>query len=174
MTRDSSASALALVLVVGAVAAFWVWRTISQQAETIRVLEKKASAASAVSDSHSTRAPDLALQQACADAARKWWATTGWTTKDLAGYENHYNARMNRCFVDYQSTTADKVSVLTDRQIMDVFENKTYGEFMTYNPGDKKYWELKPSKCEVRIGADLVKCDGEHQFSDLAKAYMEG
>ena len=60
------------------------------------------------------------------------------------------------------------------REVVDVLENKSYGEFSTYNPGDKKYWELKPTICRVRMGSDMVACEDIDRFQDMIRAYMEG
>jgi adenine-specific DNA methylase len=99
----------------------------------------------------------------------------GLKPNDLASYRNHYNSMLNKCFIDTESTTTAGQSVLTLRNHFDVLEGKDYGTYIWRNPGDKKYWEVTPSKCEV-VGptGDAQTCSSNDEFSTLAKAYMEG
>jgi hypothetical protein len=165
-------AALVMGLVALAVVTLLTWHVIGQQRSQIAQLKSAAEAASAAA--FNARGASMELQRRCAEDARKWFKEQGWKPTDIAGYENHYSVRLNRCFIDFQSTTTNNGTVLVERQVVDVLESKTYGEYRTFNAGDKKYWEVKPSTCEVRVAAEMVRCDAEAGFNQMVRAYMEG
>ena len=171
-----SRGALILALLVAAGSAYWEWTVTGQQRQKIAELEAVAAkAAEEASKQRALQGPSMEIQRKCAEDARKWWDDAGWKPNDRANYVNHYSMRLNRCFIDMQSTSVDKDAFSTSRQILDVLENKEYGSYLTYNAGDKKYWEVKPLECEVRMeNGDMVKCETDKQFSDMIRAFMEG
>ena len=60
------------------------------------------------------------------------------------------------------------------RTLYDVLENRDYGTYFWRNPGDKKFWEVAPSKCEVKHpSGEMMSCQSDEQFTVLAPQNME-
>jgi hypothetical protein len=68
----------------------------------------------------------LELQGKCAEQSRKFFQEAGYTPKDLAQYEDHYNPKLNKCFVLFESTDAKTTPgvIWTNRDLYDAFEGK--------------------------------------------------
>ncbi|BBZ95894.1 hypothetical protein [Bradyrhizobium diazoefficiens] len=80
--------------------------------------------------------------------------------KGLESFENHYNIRLNRCFILEQNTmiTKDAGKSYTIRMLtlVDVNDNKVYGSFSSLN-------------CAVQN----VTCRSEQEFRSLIRQFME-
>src|SRR5579863_5390085 len=58
------------------------------------------------------------LQAKCADQARKEFVSYGWDKRPLTTFSNHYNERLNKCFIDIE----DDIATGTSRVVSDAFE----------------------------------------------------
>ncbi len=99
----------------------------------------------------------------------------GYKPKHLAGYENHYNTKLNECFIMVQNTDATYApTIWTHKSLFDAYEGKTYGEYSWHTVKNKKYWEVPPFMCRVvsPSGADQF-CKSDDEFQELIKIYME-
>jgi len=80
--------------------------------------------------------------------------------KGLETFENHYNVRLNRCFMLEENTmiTRDNGKTYTSKilTLLDVNDNKGYGSFSLLN-------------CEVQ----QITCGSEQEFRSLIKKFME-
>jgi hypothetical protein len=116
----------------------------------------------------------LALQEKCAEGARKIVSETGGclsvhSTENYimnCQYISHYNKKLDKCFIRFDMATIwldsapKQLQGKRDEtvQIVDVFEHKMIGE---YNSG----WGLK------EVGGR--KCTSRTEFEALIKPYME-
>jgi len=78
-------------------------------------------------------------------------------------FENHYNKKMNKCFILTNSlvvTKSDK-SVNQTKELYDVHENKSYGNIITFNG--------KVLSCVVLD----KQCNSLGEWKSLIKPYME-
>lgn len=169
MTRPTT---LLLIVVVALVAlASWQAMVIRAQDEKLSTLASDASAAK-----ERIASASFERQQKCSAQARKEFMQSGFKDNDpLASYQNHYNVKLNKCFAAFTSTAIVGRTVTTVRTVFDAFEGKDYGSYISHNPGDKKYWEVVPSKCEVIQPSGVAQaCHSDDEFSVLAKVYMEG
>jgi hypothetical protein len=124
----------------------------------------------------------LELQAKCSEQARKFFSDMGFAKNDMAGFENHYNSQMNKCFVQVSSSKAFKTdakksssTLWTYRNVFDAFEGKEYGSFAWHDKEGKKYWEIPPFQCEVTLPSGEKKfCHSDDEFTDLVKVYMQG
>jgi hypothetical protein len=117
----------------------------------------------------------LDLQAKCSAEARKTFAESGFKASDGAGYENHYNTKLNRCFVDVQNIKPDATVIWTYRNVFDAFEGKQYGTYAWRTEGGKKFWEVAPVICEVTSPTgERQFCHSDEEFSKLVKVYMGG
>jgi len=97
----------------------------------------------------------------------------GYQPQDLSGYENHYNLKMNKCFVIIQSSKIDASGIFVYKTLSDAFEGKSYAEYAWLNNKGKKYWEVKPFVCTVKLPSGNEKnCNSSDEFEELIKVYM--
>jgi len=117
------------------------------------------------------------LQAKCAKQARKAFAALGYAKDAMAGFENHYNSRLNKCFIHVTNTDA-KISpgtIWTHRDVFDAVEGKAYGTYSWHTEKDKKYWEVPPFQCEATLPSGEKRlCNSDAEFTELMKIYMEG
>jgi hypothetical protein len=116
------------------------------------------------------------LQERCAKQAREQFKQLGWDKQEVAGFTNHYNEKMNKCFMLIQSTDAKSSpgTIWTNSVLLDAFEGKELGTYSWHTVKDKKYWEVPPFQCEVTLPSGEIKpCNSEVEFNELIKIYME-
>ena len=117
----------------------------------------------------------LDLQAKCSEQARKAFADLGYSKNDVASYENHYNAKLDKCFIHVRHDARTPGTIWTNRDLFDAFEGKVYGTYMLHTNKVKKYWEVSELKCKVTLPSREKKdCRSEDEFTELAKVYMEG
>ena len=164
-------TAIQPVIIVALVAlSFW-------QANDIRSLRKdlSASVSNIASLKERIASSTLEHQQRCSDQAHKTFKEMGFTDgSPLAAYQNHFNTKMDRCFIDVTNTAVAGPVVVTVRNLFDAFEGREYGTYLWRNPGNKKYWEVEPSKCQViQPSGEVTQCRSDEEFTSLSKIYMD-
>jgi hypothetical protein len=116
------------------------------------------------------------LQEKCGKAAselfKKEYGNGGWTTiagdKGMASYTNHYNVKLNKCFILLRTIIIDKGKgddrgdMFVAKTLSDINENKEYGSF-------SKFQKERPSYCKVVE----KQCNSEAEWEALIKPYME-
>jgi len=117
---------------------------------------------------------NLEAQEKCSEQARRFFADLGYEKKQTAGYENHYNPLMNKCFIQVGNTEIQQSTIWTYRNVFDAFEGKEYGSYSWHTVKDKKYWEVPPFECKVTLPSGEQKpCGSKEEFTDLVRIYME-
>ena len=112
----------------------------------------------------------LDLQEKCAKQSQAAFKRDGFEKEQLASFSNHYSEKLNRCFVEYESTNANFVT----KVVSDAFEGKVYGSYMWRPDKVKKYWEVPPIQCTVTLPSGEKKtCHSSDEFDSLVKEYME-
>ncbi len=141
-----------------------------------RDLIAKIGEVSSAKEKHSSRTNTMEDQGRCAAQAKKTFEESGYKPKDMAGYENHYNARLDKCFLLIRSTdTSYTPTIWTHVQLMDAFEGKSFGEYDWHTMKDKKFWEVPPAQCRVVIeSGEETFCKSEDEFKNLISDYMSG
>jgi hypothetical protein len=117
----------------------------------------------------------LEYQEKCAAQAKRTFDELGYKARKLAGYENHYNAKMNRCFVEIDDTdTSYSPTIWTHKILQDAYEGKMYGQYHWHTMKDKKYWEVPPFQCKVlSLSGEDQSCNSDEEYETLIKVYME-
>ena len=90
-------------------------------------------------------------------------------TKDgqtISKYENHYNAKLDKCFYLTKSDTIGKNKVTKVERLFDVDQNKEYGMF---TGGNGNTFQI----CVVFIRKPAQRCSSEDEWRALIKPYME-
>ena len=120
------------------------------------------------------KAANLDMQAKCAQAARIAFNESGLKKEALAGYTNHYNQTLNRCFVKFSTFKAEGKGSTIYKSVLDAFEGNQYGEYYWSNSQNKPAWEVKPMVCTVTLSSGEEKhCESDKEFEDLLKVYME-
>jgi hypothetical protein len=138
--------------------------------------EEAASATSRTPRIQGATIATLDQQARCADQARRAFAELGYARKTIASYESHYNAGLNKCFIEVSSsdTQGSPGTIWRNRFVQDVFEGKQYGTYAWHTEEDKKYWEVAPSQCEVLLpSGEQQFCKSDDEFALLVRMYME-
>ena len=121
-------------------------------------------------------AANLDLQGKCAKQAGEAFKVQGYEKEQYANYTNHYNAKLNKCFIKIESmdTKTAKGTFFTNKVVMDAFEGKGYAEYMWMSDKVKKYWDVPPKLCKVTVPSGEEKvCKSSEEFDELLKPYME-
>jgi hypothetical protein len=113
------------------------------------------------------------LQERCGNKADKWFKAefgNGYKSdKDgqwLYNYQNHYNKKLNKCFITFTSThlpNDKKMKGFMSKQLFDINENKEYGGYAAPTGA------MKPMQCVVQD----TYCNSEGEWDALVKPYME-
>jgi len=143
-------------------------RTIREQARQIEDLRAKATI--------ETKSGSLELQDRCAKQALLEYRLEGYEKEKLAAFTNHYNPKVNKCFmrVDNTDTTTQRGIIIVSKTLSDAFEHKEYGQYFWRTDGKKKYWEVEPYMCSVTLPSGEKKtCHSDDEFDTLTKVYME-
>ena len=162
---------LALIL-IGA-AFYWNWKQsniIREQQKMIEALRSPVNAPAPPST------PDIALQEKCAKQAEQAFKQQAFQRKDSATFTNHYNQKLNKCFVEMYWEDVVGDTIWRYKVLSDAYEGKTYGEYSWHTEKDKKYWEVPPFTCFMYPDGkevSLQTCDSEAQFDDFVRQYME-
>jgi hypothetical protein len=110
---------------------------------------------------------DFSLQEKCAKQAREEFQRLGWGKEALADFTNHYNERLNKCFMAFQSTNVDKGGSHINKWLGDAYEGKQYAEYSWFNPSGsgKKYWEIAPYSCKVTMpSGQEIECNSSEEL----------
>lgn len=115
-----------------------------------------------------------ALQERCGKQAsgvfQKEWPEAVVNIKDggqiVANFENHYNARLNKCFYLEITTTVNRdATSIKNLRLFDLLENREYG---TYSHTDNRITHTF-ALCTVQG----TRCETEEEWRRLAKPYLE-
>lgn len=122
----------------------------------------------------------LELQEKCAAQARKEYNASGWNDNKehpMAGFTNHYNMTLGKCFMVVEDTSEAKPrdgTFFKNKYVTDAFEGKSYAEYAWKSDKVKKYWEVKPFVCKVTLpSAEDKNCESSDEWEELVKAYMQ-
>jgi hypothetical protein len=120
------------------------------------------------------------LQERCGKRAAQVWekdyGANVINTKDgpiIINYENHYNARLNKCFfleisVSYEQRN-NRTTTTNSWRLYDLNDNKKYGEFMSGLDNSPF-----PFLCEIQTSSgSRYTCHSENEWRVLLKQYME-
>ena len=115
-----------------------------------------------------TSKEDLEMQEKCVKASKGFFEEQGYSNRDMANYECHYNKRLKKYFILITDTVMSGGTITTCEYLTDVLTRKEYGMYTWYNPGNKKYWEIIPTwKVLDKSG------EGEEGWKEAIKPYME-
>ena len=144
-------------------------------ADRIARLEKQNSELEAKLDSLS-KAASLDVQAKCAQQARVVFSESGLSPKKdaLAGYTDHYNQRLNKCFVKLNSMEATGKAAITYMLVQDAFEGKQYAEYYGSHMPGRPTDDATPNVCTItQQGGEEKECHSSKEFEESIRVYME-
>lgn len=91
----------------------------------------------------------------------------------MSEFTNHYNTKLNRCFVEIHVMHSKPISESTT--VIDAFESKPIADYLFVHPkNNKQYWNTKPVLCDVlSLSGETKYCGYSEEFDTLIKPYME-
>jgi hypothetical protein len=116
-------------------------------------------------EANSRQAAALDVQAKCAKQAEVVYKSNDYPKTELSSYTNHYNAKLNKCFVEITDMPEANGTLETFITLMDAFEGKDYGDYFGKN---------RTAQCKVVTPNGQDKnCDSRDEFDLLVKPYME-
>ena len=112
----------------------------------------------------------FALQEKCAKNAEEFfnYFVTDLTKRQTDEFSNHYNLKLNKCFVLITHYMGNAHGMYT-QDLYDAVEKKVYGSYAWQSQDGKKFWEVPPITCEM-LGKT---CFSEDEFNAFVKDYMQ-
>lgn len=107
------------------------------------------------------------LQTKCATEAAKFYKQFTGEVSQL-GYTNHWNAKLDKCFILANDAREVGGDTITSSFLMDVIENKTYGDFVNNSAGI--------TGCSLYKNGNIdnqQNCKSKEEFDNFVKQYME-
>jgi hypothetical protein len=154
---------LAALSAVAIALGWWVFSvnaTIRQQ--TVQIQELKAALAGKSTEQA------LAVQTECAANAQKFLVSRGWKAEEGSSYENHFNSRLNKCFV-----LVSEYALNDDFRTFDLYDGVEGRHYATYNGHDVCNVVIthNPKKCTVDSGSIWFDGDDTRQPSDFTAGF---
>jgi hypothetical protein len=167
-------SMLGALLVIVALGWFF-YSKLTALDSTLRVQQKQIQA---LNEKLAARAKTdlLVLQGQCAQQAEREFLSRGFKKGGLDSYRNHYNAKLNTCFILFTSTNTSAMpgTIWINKVLADAYEGKQFGSYLYRVDKIKKSWEVPPFECRVMLPSGEEKvCTSSDEFDALATIYME-
>ena len=117
----------------------------------------------------------LSNQQKCAEQASKAYIAEGYgsgSSDDLTNYVNHYNQKLNKCFIEIYDLTP---STLSSISLIDAYELKEYANYMYFFKGNGGAANPVCSLDEqiADVSTRIADCTSQAGFENYAATYME-
>lgn len=123
------------------------WEVFSQRSTVHRQEQRIQELTAALADKSKRQA--LAEQTECATSANRFLVSRGWKPADGSEYENHFNPRLNKCFV-----LVSEYLLKSDFRTLDLYdavEGRHYATYNGHNICDPTITK-NPRKCVVDSG----------------------
>jgi len=127
-------------------------------------------------------ATKLDLQEKCAKQAHEAFKlrgferkTTVWPAASVQGgdFSNHYNQRLNKCFVLIRDSYMDADARLNISTLYDAFEGKRYAHFSSVKETQKGKKDPEVTCTVTLLSGEKKPCHSHDEFEAVVKQYME-
>ena len=112
---------------------------------------------------------DLEMQKKCAQMSEQRFTDHGFNPKNVS-HEFHYNKKLKKCFMTVLSKDGRDKDVYIAKYLIDVFEDKIYGEY---------YWKTEEGKIPLEVKLlyctmlDKTSNATQEEYDAFVKPYME-
>jgi len=155
---------LAIAAGILGVCAGWQTVILYQQRRQVRELTARLESAS--------NTARLDLQAKCAKQAREFLSQ--FDNRDVVETRNHYNAGLNKCFVETRTVSFAFGSRSESKVLTDAFEGKDYGSYIFVAKPHEADWQVSPAECKVTLpSGEETTCHSSDEFDALIKQYMQ-
>jgi hypothetical protein len=119
----------------------------------------------------------LAEQKTCAAQASTFYkeSTDFANTKNATKNEftSHYDPATKACYVRINVTVFEDKKAAVSSYIFDAFEGRSLGTYLWFSYPQKKYWEVKPTMCNVKpAGSPKQSCTSTEEFEALVDKFF--
>lgn len=129
-------------------------------------------AAESMKNKEKSRNSNIELQSKCAVQSKKVFIDLGYGGNDH--FENHFNEALGKCFVYISSDAFKERSVTQIRFLLDAFENREFGRFMTHKARESNAWTQYSFECAGYLpSGKKISCASEREFDELASQFLE-
>jgi hypothetical protein len=113
------------------------------------------------------------LQEKCSKQAQIFFDRS-LKKKQMASFINHYNVKLNRCFIQTEQYVPQQNGAMIYKAVTDAYEGKDFASYIWRSDKEKKYWEVAPIECKVTLpSGDEKICASSDEFDELVKTYMQ-
>lgn len=155
-----------LAIAVGVLGVFACWQSVILYHQRRQVRELTAKLESA---SNSAR---LDLQAKCARQAHEFLSQ--FDNRDVVETRNHYNAGLNKCFVETRTVSFAFGNRSESKVLTDAFEGRDYGSYIFVAKPNEADWQVSPAECKVTLpSGGETTCHSSDEFDALIKQYMQ-
>ena len=94
--------------------------------------------------------------------------------RDVVETRNHYNAGLNKCFVETRTVSLAFGNRSESKILTDAFEGKDYGSYIFVSKPNEADWQVTPTECKVTLpsGEETI-CHSSDEFDALVKQYIQ-
>jgi hypothetical protein len=142
------------------------------QAVALRQERRQVQELSTKLDEPAPKSASLELQEKCAKQSQEFLSQ--FENSDLHEAVNHYNVRLNKCFIETRRVKFMLGNHTISEVLSDAFEGKDYGSYIFVSKPDVADYLVSPVECNVTLPTGEVKnCKSSDEFDALVKQYME-
>ncbi len=119
-------------------------------------------------------ARQLAVQDQCKDQAQARFRQLGWEGHGAATFKSHFNAKLDKCFVQIESSKASFDMVWSTVTLSDANSGSNIGSYSWRGATGQKPAEVPPFTCVVTmLSGEHRTCTSDAEFRGLIAAYMK-
>jgi hypothetical protein len=116
----------------------------------------------------------LAAQQQCHDQAHARFALLGLEGQASETFKSHYNAPLEKCFLQVENTSSSLDIVWKNVTLSDAASGSNFGSYSWRSTPGQRPSDVPPFTCEVTLPSGEKKdCASEAEFRSLIETYMK-
>jgi len=161
-----------VIAVLLAIVLTLVWLLYIERATNSQLQSQYAELSSKFSDK--TARENFELRQKCALQGGNLFRQLGYKLNDLALLQTHYNAKLNKCFLEFDYTTSSADGLENVRYLLDAIEQKEYAEYIWKSEKGRPFLAVPPLSCKLNPSSgDKSICKSEDEYEAFVAHYME-
>lgn len=119
-------------------------------------------------------AKEHAVQDQCKDQAQARFRQLGWEGQGSATFKSHFNGKLDKCFVQVESTKASLDMVWSTVTLSDANSGHSLGSYSWRGAAGQKLADVPPFTCSVTmLSGEQRTCTSDAEFRSLIADYMK-
>ena len=116
----------------------------------------------------------LVAQQRCTEQAHDRFRRLGWENGKSAKFRNHYNAKLDKCFVLIENSTTSLDIAWDHATLSDAGDGTILGNYAWRSISGEKPSDVAPYTCDVTLpSSEKTACKSDAEFKSLINVYMK-